>query len=189
MKSFSIPLVSIIRVLKNIYQRNDVSRWREVRVSEPPWDERNQIIAKLIPDNTSVLDIGSGAQTLRKYLASGVRYQPCDLIAGDGVLFCDFNSGIYPDIQQPFDFVICSGSMEYARRPEDFIERVSGFGKTLILSYISRSDKESKWSRLRAGWLNHLTEQELEALFFRKGLQWSILGEWGRQKIYRLNRG
>lgn len=184
MKSFSIPFVSIIRVLKNIYQRNDVSRWREIRVSEPPWDERNQIIARLIPDNTSVLDIGSGAQTLRKCLASGVRYQPCDLIAGDGV-----HSGIHPDIQQPFDFVICSGSMEYARRPEDFIERVSGFRKTLILSYISRRNKESKWSRLRAGWLNHLTEQELEALFCRKGLHWSIIGEWGRKKINRLNRG
>jgi hypothetical protein len=32
--------------------------------------------------------------------------------------------------------------MEYARRPEEFIERIAGFGETLILSSISRRDKE-----------------------------------------------
>jgi hypothetical protein len=158
--------------------RTNVRKWRKVAFAGPPsWDARNQVIAGFIPAGTSVLDIGCGAQTLKRYLKPGCHYQPCDVVqSSPDVIFCDFNAGIYPDIKERFDWVVCSGVLEYIRKPEVFLRRIPGYGRSLILSYNPLPPGGSKLKRLGNGWgwVNHFKKQALETLFDEMGLKWTL---------------
>lgn len=177
------------RIVRTLVFKNDLSRWKQVALVDPPWDERNQIIGGIIPDNCSVLDIGCGAQTLKRYLPKEVEYQPCDLVKREGVLFCDFNSGVYPVISKSYDYVVCSGVLEYSRNPSEFLRRMGGFGRTIILTYCHLSSGEKIWQRTSAGWVNHFTKEQLETLILQECFIWKKVGEWGHQRIYTLTRG
>ncbi|HEY1662534.1 MAG TPA: methyltransferase domain-containing protein [Verrucomicrobiae bacterium] len=159
--------------------------WKKVAEAGPPsWDERNQIIAGFIPPGSSVLDVGCGAQTLKQYLKPGCRYQPCDVVkSSPDVIFCDFNAGIYPNVGEPFDYIVCSGVFEYIRKPEEFLRRIPLLGHFTIMSYNPLPPGGSKLARLANGWgwLNHFTNKELEDLFEGMGLSWTIL--LGHEKL------
>lgn len=161
--------------LLTVLLRTHVKRWERVaREGRPPWDERNELIARLIPEHSSVLDIGCGAQTLRKHLGSGCKYQPCDIVQGSSdIIYCDFNSGIYPAVDKLYDYVVCSGVFEYIRKPKEFLAKVSLLGRTMLMSYNPLSAGDSKLGRLGNNWINHFTKSELEELFAEIGLTWA----------------
>lgn len=174
-----------------LMSRTNVNRWREVSKNpHPSWDGRNQIIARLIPVGASVIDLGCGPQTLRRHLDPTCSYQPCDVIKSTpDVIFCDFNSGIYPQVSQVYDYVVCSGVFEYIRNPVEFLEKNSLLGKTVILSYnpLNQMPGDSKIRRLNCDWINHFTKTELETLFEKTGLSWKILNlAEGGEIIYAL---
>ena len=113
-----------------------VKRWEETAKTKPPWDERNILISKFIPPGTSIIDIGSGAQTLREYLPTGCRYQPVDLVhSSEDVIFANFNKGKIPQIDKTFDIAICSGILEYILDPKFFITTIKNWASTVFLSY------------------------------------------------------
>jgi len=161
------------------------------RDNEPIWDERNRIIATFIPEASSVVDLGAGAQTLKCYLKSGCEYQPCDIVkSSPDVIVCDFNSGIYPRLSRRYDYVVCSGVFEYIRDPSHFLSNIRQYGKRIILSYMPAgpwtfsigssppcftSLAIGTFYRLAGGWVNHLTSQQLEALFSTSGLDWKLI--------------
>jgi hypothetical protein len=159
--------------------RTNVHRWREVSKNpHPHWDGRNEIIAKLIPPESSVLDLGCGPQTLRRHLHTSCKYQPCDVIQSTpDVILCDFNAGIYPQVNERYDYVICSGVFEYIRNPAEFLKKNSRLGNVTILSYnpLGQFPGDSKIRRLNCDWLNHFTNPELEMLFDEVGLAWTVL--------------
>jgi hypothetical protein len=156
--------------------RTDKRRWRKVATEVPPWDERNRMIATLIPPNSAVVDLGCGAMTLKGRLAAGCIYQPCDVVqSAPEVLQCDFNAGLYPALTREYDFVICSGVLEYMRDPLGFLTRISRYGTTVLLSYNPMQSGESKMSRLAKGWLSHMTQPELEQLFRDAGLSYKVV--------------
>lgn len=169
--------------------------WKKVAESGPPsWDERNKIIAGFIPAGSSVLDVGCGAQTLKQYLKPGCRYQPCDVIKSTPeVIFCDFNAGVYPEVKDHYDYVVCSGVFEYIRQPEEFLRRIPSLGRYTLMSYNPLLPGGSKLARLSNGygWLNHFTSHELEALFAGVGLNWTILEPHDKLGyiLYKLNTG
>lgn len=172
---------------KTLLLRTDVGRWREVVAETPGWDDRNKLIAGLIPPGSSVLDLGAGAQSLKGYLAPGDDYQPCDLVkAAEGVLPCDFNAGWYPDIHQQYDFVVCSGLLEYVRDIRTFLRIVPTYGRVLIVSYACRQPSESKFARAKHGWLNHFTKTDLQAMFAAAGLNSTEVGVWRGQILFWL---
>jgi Methionine biosynthesis protein MetW len=175
--------------LRTLLLRTDVRRWRRTATEAPPWDGRNQMIAGLIPGGSSVLDLGSGAQTLRQYLKPGCRYQPCDVVKSSAdVLLCDFNRGLYPQVEEPFDYAVCSGVFEYVRAPERFLTRVVALGNQAILSYATAQADEGRWDRWRHGWVNHYTRSQLEGLFAALGLRSQPTARWGRHLIYTIGR-
>jgi len=151
--------------------------WQKVARSGPPtWDERNIIIARFIPEGSSVLDLGAGAQTLRKHLKPGCVYQPCDIVkSSPDVLFCDFNRDIYPDPGRRFDVAVCSGLLEYVRKPRQFIPRIAAMADRLLLTYNPIQRNESKIERLAKNWVNHLSQEQLEQIFNEAGLKWKIV--------------
>ena len=155
-----------------LVRRTDTARWKRNVGEEPVWDDRNVRIAGLVPDHCSVLDVGAGAQTLRRHLKPGCRYQPCDLVqSSPDVILCDFNRGIFPDLGgKSFDYVVCSGVLEYMRQLEGFVARVRCYGRNLILTYNVREEGSGIVDRLALGWVNHLTLSEIDDLFTRCGL-------------------
>lgn len=163
----------------------NVNRWREVSKNpRPHWDDRNEIIARLIPAGSSVIDLGCGPQTLRRHLPASCKYQPCDVIKSTpDVIFCDFNAGVYPDVKETYDYVVCSGVFEYIRKPEEFLKRNSKLAKTMILSYnpFNQFPGDTKIRRLNCDWLNHFTKPELEKLFAEVGLTWEIFDVTARK--------
>lgn len=173
--------------IKAIFLTTDKARWKNVEKETYKWDERNKIIASYIPKGSSVLDIGAGAQTLRNYLPAN-RYVPCDVILRPGTLYCDLNKGIYPSVNEKFDYVICSGVIEYLLDPETAISNLSKFGQNIILSYAPMRDTYKENKRVMDGWKNHLTEKQLEEIFTRSGLGWKILEYWDIQNIYLLHK-
>src|SRR5207249_2256503 len=175
--------------VRTLLLRTDVRRWRRNAFERPAWDERNRMIAGLIPEHVSVLDLGAGAQTLRWHLKPGCHYQPCDLVkSSDDVLLCDFNAGAYPKTERDYDYVVCSGVLEYIRAPRAFLARIARLGRRVILSYAVARPDDSRWRRLRDGWVNGYSQSELERHFDELGFQWRQTGAWGRQSIYMISR-
>jgi hypothetical protein len=168
----------------------DTKRWSNTsNISDQTlWQRRNEIIAELIPPNSSVLDLGAGAQTLREFLAPGCFYQPCDLVKRtEDTILCDFNSGLYPNIQGSFNYVICSGVLEYIRDPEEFLNRASSYGSNLLVSYSPYLSGQSKLRRSAYfGWINHYTKEELESLFKCVQLCWQETAKIKNQTVYKL---
>jgi len=171
----------IIRVLRSVRNRlrafeaimltflvrTRVRHWRKVAFGKAhPWDARNRIIADAIPAGASVLDLGCGLQTLRRHLKAGCRYQPCDIIkSAPEVLLCDFNSGVYPELKERFDFAVCSGVFEFLRDPAEFLKMAPQLGRVLVLSYNPVLPGQSRLKRRELMWVNHFRRQDLEALF------------------------
>jgi len=182
-------IMKLISALKTLLFRNDLGRWKNVSQEAPKnWGGRNIIIAEYIAQNSSVFDVGCGDQGLRGLLKDGCEYQPCDLVEKEGVLYCDFNSGIYPKISRRYDYVVLSGVLEYARRPAEVINRLIAHGGELIVSYATLNKSLSKLGRLSKGWINHLTEYELIKLFESEGLTVRKVAEWNGQGIYSLQK-
>lgn len=179
-----------VRGLKALVLPVDRRRWARVAHSEPVWDVRNRRIAELVGQVTSVIDIGSGAQTLKRYLPEGTCYQPCDVVkSSDDVLLCNFNAGQYPAVTEVYDVAVCSGVVEYVRKVEPFVDTVVGYARRIILTYAPMDPGDNRLKRLGRGWVNHLRQHELEALFDRLGLAWSIIDTWddyNRHVIYRI---
>ncbi|MCV7177490.1 class I SAM-dependent methyltransferase [Mycolicibacterium sphagni] len=158
--------------------RTNVRYWTSIASGgPPPWDERNRIIAQFVKSGTSVLDLGAGARTLKGHLSPDCRYQPCDIVRSPEVWFCDFNSGVYPPVHEKFDYVICSGVLEYIWKPLPFIERITEFGSTTLMSYNPLTSEQKKLDRLANLWVNHLPQQELEELFQSLDLQYELIDQ------------
>jgi hypothetical protein len=167
--------------------KSDAVRWRRVAAETASWDERNKLIAQLIPSGSAVLDLGSGACTLRTHLKTGCQYQASDLAPFSAdVLPCDFNRGIYPSLPRRFDYIVCSGLLEYLRDPLTFLKTVRSFGDCLLLSYAPHNPGDSRLRRQLQGWVNSLTQAQLEQRFDVARFRWRVVGRWRDQLIYEL---
>ena len=175
-----------MKTWKSFFKITDYERWKLVEVESEGWASRSTIIASLIPSNSSVLDLGAGSQTLKRYLHD-CNYQPCNLFqTTPDTMVCNFNKNIYPKIHNEFDFVVCNGLLEYIRKPKVFLKNIMPMGRKYIISYAIKLPKYSlKW-RLSMGWFNHYTETELENLFVSLGYKFKIIGQWNEQIIYYL---
>jgi hypothetical protein len=168
--------------------RTHYSRWKKNASETPVWDKRNLILAKHIPPSVRVLDLGAGAQTLRKHLPN-CDYVPCDLVQSTpDCIVCDFNAGLYPKVDRPFDVVICSGVIEYLREPLAFLKRIQTFGPIILISYQPFKADQEKMNRVNSGFLNHFRREEIEGLFVTAGYQFGEVDRWENQVIYRLSR-
>jgi hypothetical protein len=187
--SIVATLRSFVAFVATIVLTTHKRRWERVAVAgTPPWDWRNEKIASFIPSGSSVIDIGSGAQTLRRHLAPGCHYQPCDLIQSTpDVLVCNFNEGQFPSPDRNFTHVVCSGVLEYVRDHRRFLKEISALGETLLLSYNVRLPGITRFQRMANNWTNHFSRIELERAFTELNLNAECLyvAESG-EIIYRI---
>lgn len=169
--------------------KTDTERWKKVATEVPTWDERNKLIARMIPSGSSIIDVGAGKMTLREYLPEGCTYQPVDCVQGcDETVIAEFNEGIIPQFEQTYDIAVCSGILEYIKSPLDFMRIVSGWADKIILSYAILEFTPAIPNRRGGGWINDMGLIQLDDLFFYAGLNYRIRAHWSRQLIYELKK-
>lgn len=179
-------------VIFTCVRKTNHKRWQKVaRSGPPPWDSRNRKIARYIPERASVLDVGSGAQTLREYIAESCHYQGCDLVGVHAnVIKFDFNSGERLKLPRNYDIVVCSGVLEYIVDTENFLKNLDELGDSILLTYNFASSKNGRLKRLANNWINHYTEPELEQIFNDVGVEYMILHRFENDEVvYRICSG
>jgi hypothetical protein len=167
----------------------DYARWEKTARETPMWDERNKLIASLIPENVSVIDVGAGNMTLRSLIPASCRYQSVDCVkVADDTLLVDFNKGILPEIEGSFDLAICSGVMEYVESPKDFLRIVTGWANLVILTYATLDANPGIGNRRQLGWFNDLSYMDLIKLISEEKIFMRHVATWQGQVIFELKR-
>ena len=160
------------RLASQAQQQTDVTRWANPQQLEQAWDKRARFISEWIPLGARVLDLGCGAMNLRDHLADGCRYQGCDVVARTSqTVVCDFNRGEFPaTAAAQASHITLLGVLEYIYDLPIFLNRLRATGKPIVLSYCSTSGVIEHSQRQQLGWVNHLSNTQLEALFTSAGL-------------------
>lgn len=163
----------------------DHHRWTQNAKQTPTWDKRVELIASLILPGASVLDVGAGAMTLKRYLAPGTLYTPLDAVpSSDETIIVDFNAHTIPHLNTKYDVAVCSGVMEYILPIDVFLDTISKWAHSIILTYAVTDLNCDMDRRKRCGWLNHLSSDDLHNLFDRHGLKIKSHILWEKQWIY-----
>lgn len=159
------------------------NRWINCKES---YDERIKLMAQFLKEGRSVLDIGCGQQALKKYIPSNIFYYGCDIVKRDEhTIVCNFNNLEYPPFRY-YDYIFCSGVLEYIEDLEYFLYNIQGYGTEFIFSYAPNyTDVES---RLKSGWVNHYTLLDFQNLLEK--LNYKVLAHtgWGNQIILHLTK-
>lgn len=167
--------------------KTDIKRWEDVAQQETAsWGARNEVVAGFIKAGDAVMDIGAGNMNLSKLLPSACTYMPVDCVKTrvDTYVF-DFNTGEKP-VPFNFDVVVCSGVMEYIQDTKRFMDIIHNWGNTIILSYATTDLSPNLKQRALNGWINHLSEAQLEGLFKDAGLVIETKTRWSSQIIFKL---
>ena len=113
--------------------RRQRSVWIDLRNFSPKWRERVDAMARFVPPNAVVIDLGCGERWLgrRSDLAS---YYPVDFVSrSPDTLVCDFNQGEFPEVRGTVSFL--SGAFEYVADADAFVSKVAACAPRCIVSY------------------------------------------------------
>jgi hypothetical protein len=134
------------------------------------WQIRIKLMYRLFScSSQSVMDLGAGAMTLKRYLPDDIRYIPVDYIKRyDETVVCDFNKQEFPNYS--VDTIFVSGCLEYVENVEWFIEKIQNqCAKEVIISYRSLELTPDIQYRVSIGWVNFYTTTEIIEIFQKYG--------------------
>lgn len=103
----------------------------------PPWSGRNLEISKRIKENSNVLDLGCGSKDLLNYITPNV-YLGVDY-DNSADLTINFNNSFEMPVGK-WDYIVCSGLLEYLADIDKFLETVSTVPSTYIFSYWDKNE-------------------------------------------------
>lgn len=147
--------------------------WKDIEYFDEAWKKRIALMAGLIEDEKSVLDLGCGRQWLREFLPARCRYYPVDYKPrSEDTIVCDFNHRCFPAFKADLAFI--SGSLEYIEDPAWFISQVAAQCSSAIVSYCSLEKFPVISERRNLTWVNDLAKGELIALFAKYGMGLSV---------------
>lgn len=148
--------------------------WSDV---EDEWPDRAELVAAFIDPGSSVIDLGSGAQGLRRWLPRDCTYTPADLVARTpDTLRFDMNRGRWP--KGRWDVAVMAGVLEYSPDAAAVFEHLAEIAPVAIVTYAHRRRPE------------RLERFRLRLLARRAGWRVEGVATWPRlrQRIYRLTR-
>ena len=167
-------------------KRLGLYRWSHAESLDDQWDERTTLMAGMITPNSSVLEFGAGKEHLRELLPQGCLYQPSDIVMrSDQTLICDLNIE-FPTLQQKVDYIVFSGVLEYVHDVQRVMHLVRANCGACLVSYASTDALECMTTRMRSGWVNHLSRATFETIL--KNANFTVIEKrvWRGQDIYSL---
>lgn len=175
----------MINIVQTKLSMNQVRRWDALsKNGPPPWDYRNIAIGKKIPNGSWILDLGSGPQSLKKHIQKDCKYQPCDIIKNTiDVIGCDFNKGEFPDSIEKYDYIVCSGILEYIRDYENFLLKLMSERCNIIITYNLYSSGKSKIDRMKNHWVNHIEFEYFIKIFQDNKYNYNIIERYENNEI------
>lgn len=158
-------------------RKTDFQKWQEFEFDEE-WVLRLKAIAGLIPPNSNIFEFGTGPIGLRPFLDTSCRLISSDVIARNNVnVVIDLNRRPLPDLSEfKTEIGIFSGVLEYISDLRSLAKWVAQEFHIFIVTYESAPTRKGKlrsslelFRRFHMGWVNHLTEVELIAIFSDQG--------------------
>lgn len=178
------PIKYIKAILSIPAKKSDIKRWGNKMSLHVAWDERTIMIAKLIPDNSSVLEFGAGRLILPKHLKQNCQYQPSDIVnRGGNTIICDLNTD-FPELDQVYSHIVFSGVLEYINNLQDLLTHLKRSGENIVASYATIDRIPDYVTRRQSGWVNHYCDESLRELFARNGFEKTYSTTWNNQSIY-----
>ena len=101
-------------------------------IVNPGWTVRNQEISKFILPNTKVLDLGCGSKDLLRYISPS-KYHGIDYNSKFADSTVNFNENF--SIPDSWDYIVCSGVLEYLNNLKDFFSKISNHSEYYIFTY------------------------------------------------------
>ena len=177
----------------------DIGRWADASTYDD-WEERTQLIAKLIPARSRVIEFGAGNRLLERHLPQGSTYVPSDLVdRGEGTVVLDLNRRPLPELGREFDVAVLAGVLEYVQSVPSLLSWLSAQVPMAIVSYSCRRSRTHSPRRLieglrraGAGWVNSYSEVELVRIAARAHLDLEKAITWqtpdGDERIFGFRR-
>lgn len=169
---------SLLRELATILGRTDYKRWSNQDSFEQSWLPRTRRAAELMPDSSRVIEFGAGNRQLEQYLDPSCSYVPSDMVArGPGTVICDLNKRPLPALGEGlYTTAVLLGVLEYLNDVPEVLDWLTKHVQYCVISYVCmEGDRYSLpgihriVGRLRAGWMNHYSENQLRFLFEARG--------------------
>lgn len=159
------------KYMEKIYERSPDklvhNTWTKDMLYSDIMENRIRTILKMfdIEKFKSVMDLGCGKQTLKKYLSDDVRYIPVDQHNHlKTTIIKDFNNGEF--LYEKVDAVFGLGIFEYIYNLPAFIKKISSVTNNLVGSYIFYGDRPKPEYVV-----NKYTADELWEIFENEGFK------------------
>jgi len=176
--SVTLPLSARAQWAELLMQHHgtDGGRWANPDNLEPGAEDRAMLIARHLPPEARVLDVGAGVMALRTKVSGG-HYQPVDLVARRpdiiDTIVLDLNQEQYPEGE--YDVVVLSRVLELIHDPAGLLAHLATLSAQMILVYRVYDGTSAIEERRAAGWFNDFTDAQLKRILKRCG--WVIEAE------------
>lgn len=187
LKSFLAAPLQYVESRWHFARSLGLTRWAKPESLDDDWDERTALIAGMVQPDSSVLEFGAGKERLRAFLPQGCSYQPSDIVARSAdTLVCDLNDKALPVLDRKYDYIVFSGVLEYVHDLQKLLHYVRANCQTCILSYAPTDRLECMITRMRSGWVNHLSQASFESMLENAGFTIEAKRVWREQDVYSL---
>jgi hypothetical protein len=184
--------------IRSLQGQADFKRWSSSTGLEPWWDARTELLARLVPGGSRVIEFGAGRRTLERLLPPGCSYVASDLTdRGPNTIVCDLNVRPLPNLANVSPTVaVFGGVFEYVKDVQGVIEWLAQSGvETFVLSFDAFPDNlgwyralRERARRLYFGYMNNLAEGELVHILDRAGFSCAERQIWTIQRLFRFTK-
>ncbi|NKB49458.1 MAG: hypothetical protein GKS02_08850 [Alphaproteobacteria bacterium] len=163
-------------------------RWPGPDGFDPAFARRRarSVAARNIGEGTFVLGVGCTLPVLKFMLPPGCSYLGVDTVARPPMVAAAiWMVGDLPDAPDA-DLITVLGSLEHVADVPRFLNAVKDRNTPMLLTYHASNDTQGL-DRMRFGWQNHFSRDDLEGLFSEVGFQVNSLWAFdGHQSLFRL---
>jgi hypothetical protein len=168
-----------LRTLRcRLFGQTDIARWSDTSNFDTEWEKRTELMARIVPKHTRVIEFGAGKRQLESYLDPTCSYFPSDLVDRCGnTIVLDLNSRPLPDLRHlKLDVAVFAGVLEYISDLDSVVRWLSFQVAMCIASYGCAHTRPRTIGRFKetirrtgAGWINTFTEDALVQTFSAGG--------------------
>lgn len=199
-KIYLIPRNIIVSILQSLKRRRriiktkalrnerktDIDRWENPKELDTSWNERTNIMARMVESGARVIEFGAGNMALKLHLPPNCSYQPSDIVSRvPEIIECDLNEDFKIELSE-YDTAVFSGVLEYVYDIDTVFAYLEPYIENIILSYACRDISNA--DRFSSGWLSDYSRKELEDIFYKYRYHVLEYKEWRNQSIFCLKK-